>query len=231
MREKLQTLPLSELKEMAKSRGIKGISSLRKAEIIDLLCDEAEKNPDIKPAEIKREVKTETSRSQETPRSQEISRSQETPRSQEISRSQETPRSQDQPHAFERNQSRSQDYQENRNDSRGTDNRRPVSRGYDSKYTQNRTQTPQTHGNSSMNNRMSQNSAPSQNDGERFARADNRSDAIGLSSQDMAELDSGIEANGILEVMPDGFGFIRCENFFPVKMMCMWRLPRFAVLI
>ena len=31
----------------------------------------------------------------------------------------------------------------------------------------------------------------------------------------MAELDSGIEANGILEVMPDGFGFIRCENFLP----------------
>ena len=45
MREKLQTLPLSELKEMAKSRGIKGISSLRKAAIIDLLCDEAEKAP------------------------------------------------------------------------------------------------------------------------------------------------------------------------------------------
>ena len=62
--------------------------------------------------------------------------------------------------------------------------------------------------------------------------ADNRSDAIGLSSQDMAELDNGIEANGILEVMPDGFGFIRCGKFFfPVKMMCMWRLPRFAVLI
>ena len=202
MREKLQTLPLSELKEMAKSRGIKGISSLRKAEIIDLLCDEAEKNPEVKPAEIKREKA-------ETPRSQDM------PRSQETSRSQESYRSQDQSHAPERNQSRSQDYQENRNDSRGTDNRRPVSRGYDSKYTQNRTQTPQTHGNSSMNNRMSQNSAPSQNDGERFARADNRSEAIGLSSQDMAELDSGIEANGILEVMPDGFGFIRCENFLP----------------
>lgn len=30
-----------------------------------------------------------------------------------------------------------------------------------------------------------------------------------------AELDSGILANGILEVMPDGFGFIRCENFLP----------------
>lgn len=29
------------------------------------------------------------------------------------------------------------------------------------------------------------------------------------------ELDSGLLANGILEVMPDGFGFIRCENFLP----------------
>ena len=197
MREKLQTLPLSELKEMAKSRGIKGISSLRKAEIIDLLCAEAEKNPEVKPAEIKREEKAET------------------PRRQEASRSQEAYRPQDQSHAPERNQSRSQDYQENRNDSRGTDNRRPVSRGYDNKYTQNRTQSPKPHGNSGMNNSMSQNSTPSQSVGERFTRADNRSDSMGLSSQDMAELDSGIEANGILEVMPDGFGFIRCENFLP----------------
>lgn len=197
MREKLQTLPLSELKEMAKSRGIEGISSLRKAEIIDLLCAEAEKNPEVKPAEIKREEKAET------------------PRRQEASRSQEAYRPQDQSHAPERNQSRSQDYQENRNDSRGTDNRRPVSRGYDNKYTQNRTQSPKPHGNSGMNNSMSQNSTPSQSEGERFTRADNRSDSMGLSSQDMAELDSGIEANGILEVMPDGFGFIRCENFLP----------------
>lgn len=29
------------------------------------------------------------------------------------------------------------------------------------------------------------------------------------------ELDSGIAANGILEVMPDGYGFIRCENYLP----------------
>ena len=32
---------------------------------------------------------------------------------------------------------------------------------------------------------------------------------------DLSELDSGIEASGILEVMPDGFGFIRCENYMP----------------
>lgn len=28
-------------------------------------------------------------------------------------------------------------------------------------------------------------------------------------------LDSGITANGILEVMPDGYGFIRCANYLP----------------
>lgn len=31
----------------------------------------------------------------------------------------------------------------------------------------------------------------------------------------LEELDSGISAHGILEVMPDGFGFIRCENYLP----------------
>ena len=31
----------------------------------------------------------------------------------------------------------------------------------------------------------------------------------------LAQLDSGIEVGGILEVMPEGFGFIRSENFLP----------------
>ena len=42
MREKLQTLSLVQLKELAKSQGLK-ISGLRKAEIIDLLCELAER--------------------------------------------------------------------------------------------------------------------------------------------------------------------------------------------
>ena len=32
---------------------------------------------------------------------------------------------------------------------------------------------------------------------------------------DLSSLDSGNVANGILEVMPDGYGFIRCENYLP----------------
>ena len=32
---------------------------------------------------------------------------------------------------------------------------------------------------------------------------------------DTAQLDSGEKANGILEVLPDGYGFIRCANYLP----------------
>ena len=38
MHEQLNALPLSELKELAKEKGLKGISSLRKADLIQLIC-------------------------------------------------------------------------------------------------------------------------------------------------------------------------------------------------
>ena len=43
---------------------------------------------------------------------------------------------------------------------------------------------------------------------------------------DVEQLDSGKVANGILEVLPDGFGFIRCE-----RMIFMYLRPRSADLI
>ena len=43
MREKLATLPLSQLRELAKSQGIKYVSGLRKSELVDRLCEVAEK--------------------------------------------------------------------------------------------------------------------------------------------------------------------------------------------
>ena len=33
--------------------------------------------------------------------------------------------------------------------------------------------------------------------------------------QRAVQLDSGEKADGILEVLPDGYGFIRCENYLP----------------
>ena len=39
--------------------------------------------------------------------------------------------------------------------------------------------------------------------------------APNINPEELQTLDSGIPANGILEVMPDGFGFIRCANYLP----------------
>lgn len=122
MREKLQTLPLAELKEIAKSQGIKGISGMKKGDLVDLLCE--------KDKEIEEQKKT-------------------------VAR---PTRPQSQPQG-----------------SSNSNNNQPQSQG----------QRPY-------------NPAP-----------------VAEGPQDLPELDSGIEADGILEVMPDGFGFIRCENFLP----------------
>ena len=48
-------------------------------------------------------------------------------------------------------------------------------------------------------------------------RSREEKDASGKTEEEktIEELDSGISAHGILEVMPDGFGFIRCENYLP----------------
>ncbi len=42
-----------------------------------------------------------------------------------------------------------------------------------------------------------------------------RTDTAEEAPEQLAELDSGIEAHGILEVMQDGFGFIRSANYLP----------------
>ena len=47
MREKLQTLPLVQLRELAKAQGIKGVTTLKKAELIERLCEKTDdKTPD-----------------------------------------------------------------------------------------------------------------------------------------------------------------------------------------
>ncbi|MCD8280717.1 transcription termination factor Rho [Enterocloster citroniae] len=240
MREKLQTLPLAELKELARSRGIKGISSLRKAEIIELLCAEADKNPEIKPAEMKKKERRQPpaqesaltrsaepqsrqengqSRSADPQNRQESRQDNTSSRNTEFQDRQEnrSQESQETRNQESRNQeSRNQDSknQENRNqESRSQDPRRNMNRSYENnKYSSSKPQMSRQHTGGGQNQGSYQQNSES---GERSFRQDNRTDAAGMSNQDMAELDSGIEANGILEVMPDGFGFIRCENFLP----------------
>ena len=214
MREKLQTLPLAELKELAKSQGLKGISTLRKAEIIELLCRE---NEAAAQSEAVLQPDSGSSEGREAQNSREPQSSKENgePRDSEKSRDSGKPRD----GRPQRDSSRQTRFVRQPRTSYGQQNSRETSR--DSAESREPKESRE-----SRDNRESRESRESRETGDirdtretradvRESRPEPRSDTSGIAGQDMAELDSGIEANGILEVMPDGFGFIRCENFLP----------------
>ena len=57
MREKYESLPLVELKALAKARGLKGISTMRKPELIERMLEEDKKEAAEKEAAKPEEVK------------------------------------------------------------------------------------------------------------------------------------------------------------------------------
>lgn len=212
MREKLQTLPLAELKELAKSQGLKGISTLRKAEIIELLCRENEAAAQSE-AVLQPDSGSSEGREAQSSREPQSSKENGEPRDSEKSRDSGKPRD----GRPQRDSSRQTRFVRQPRTSYGQQNSREASR--DSAESREPKENRE-----SRDNRESRESRESRETGDirdtretradvRESRPEPRSDASGIAGQDMAELDSGIEANGILEVMPDGFGFIRCENF------------------
>lgn len=214
MREKLQTLPLAELKELAKSQGLKGISTLRKAEIIELLCRENEAAAQSE-AVLQPDSGSSEGREAQSSRESQSSKENGEPRDSEKSRDSGKPRD----GRPQRDSSRQTRFVRQPRTSYGQQNSREASR--DSAESREPKENRE-----SRDNRESRESRESRETGDirdtretradvRESRPEPRSDASGIAGQDMAELDSGIEANGILEVMPDGFGFIRCENFLP----------------
>ena len=214
MREKLQTLPLAELKELAKSQGLKGISTLRKAEIIELLCRENEVAAQSE-AVLQPDSGSSEGREAQSSREPQSSKENGEPRDSEKSRDSGKPRD----GRPQRDSSRQTRFVRQPRTSYGQQNSREASR--DSAESREPKENRE-----SRDNRESRESRESRETGDirdtretradvRESRPEPRSDASGIAGQDMAELDSGIEANGILEVMPDGFGFIRCENFLP----------------
>ena len=214
MREKLQTLPLAELKELAKSQGLKGISTLRKAEIIELLCRENEAAAQSE-AVLQPDSGSSEGREAQSSREPQSSKENGEPRDSEKSRDSGKPRD----GRPQRDSSCQTRFVRQPRTSYGQQNSREASR--DSAESREPKENRE-----SRDNRESRESRESRETGDirdtretradvRESRPEPRSDASGIAGQDMAELDSGIEANGILEVMPDGFGFIRCENFLP----------------
>ena len=207
MREKLQTLPLTQLRELAKAQGLKGVTTLKKAEIIDRLCEiaggkAADKDlagmdaagaegggvHNIIPSEplaAAEEKKTDEKPSETIDKEPRILKKNTREEKREEAPRRDTNRYRD--------DSRKRDYQPRGDYQQRSDNQ---SRG-----------DYQQRGESQSRGDYQQR-AENQTRGEYQSRNEE-------GKTDFQELDSGIEADGILEVMPDGFGFIRCENFLP----------------
>ena len=290
MREKYQSLALADLKEIAKSRGIKGTSGMKKADIIEAMValdEEAEGRPGTpvrteekgdaadkaaaapkksrsrsvsekplektapekrtaeKPSEVKSPAeKEEEAAPAETAGQARVQNVQQAaPQVQNATQAQSAAQSQavTQPQSASQSQqaNQSQTASQNRPAERGTD-RKPMRRN-----TQNENGSRRNYGNQEQrstrtiitnNNDNRQNTAGSQQgertyNGERSvpqnrsynteraesSQQDNPMPVQNVNDDDKfpSELDSGVAAHGILEVMPDGYGFIRCANYLP----------------
>ncbi len=151
-------------------------------------------------------------RNQDNSRSQDYTRNQDNGRSQDYSRNQDNGRSQD----YTRNQDngRSQDYSRNQDNGRSQDNRsQDYTRNQDNSRSQDNLRN-QDSGSGQDNGRNQDGTANSGGRGQDYAHGQDIR-PVDINQEEILDLDSGMEANGILEVMPDGFGFIRCENFLP----------------
>ena len=156
MREKLLSLPLAELREIARAKGIKNIAATRKSALVDKLVALAEEEQAQESAE---EYVPAAETKEATP-------------------------------AREKKENTSRENRPAKRSTRGSETReKEIHRKKESEE------------NSGQRGRES--------NPEGLVRPAN------MRSEEMAALDSGVPADGILEVMPEGFGFIRCENYLP----------------
>ena len=174
MRAKLESLNLATLKDLAKHRGLKGISTMKKSELITLMVETAESDEKAMHAPPQPSSKDHQQPQQPQPPQQPQMRRSE-PRSEAV---------EERDYAQRSFASRERSFQNpDRNNQQRDGNREQRFRrgGFD----QERSQTP------------------------------HRGDISSGPVRDHALLEDSYEADGILEVMQDGFGFIRCENFLP----------------
>ncbi|MDO4267533.1 MAG: transcription termination factor Rho [Eubacteriales bacterium] len=195
MREKLQTLPLVQLKELAKAQGIKGAGAMRKADLIDQLCRLAEQEEIIKTAVAPPQTRSAEARTDFHPDVRQESRQDARQETRQDIRPDARQEARAESRHEPRGDFRGEGRQEYKGDARGE--------GKGDYRSDARSDARDARADARSDYRM-----------ERTPRQSSRQTET-LTAQEVAELDSGIEANGILEVMPDGFGFIRCENFLP----------------
>lgn len=204
-REKYESLPLSTLKALAKSRNMKGISTLRKEALIERMLEEDQKENQKnmeEPAVLKEEKKTETVQEQ----NQEPQEKREDGMERQNRETSEngTARPYQRPRYVRREE-------------RSENGERQEYRPRAPRFNERRFQEPRNY---NQNNREEeQRQEPRQEAGQEMRqeplRQEARPETRQEPRQETSTLDSGQEACGILEVMPDGFGFIRSDNYMP----------------
>ena len=204
-REKYESLPLSTLKALAKSRNMKGISTLRKEALIERMLEEDQKENQKnmeEPAVLKEEKKTETVQDQ----NQEPQEKREDGMERQNRETSEngTARPYQRPRYVRREE-------------RSENGERQEYRPRAPRFNERRFQEPRNY---NQNNREEeQRQEPCQEAGQEMRqeplRQEERPETRQEPRQETSTLDSGQEACGILEVMPDGFGFIRSDNYMP----------------
>ena len=204
-REKYESLPLSTLKALAKSRNMKGISTLRKEALIERMLEEDQKENQKnmeEPAVLKEEKKTETVQDQ----NQEPQEKREDGMERQNRETSEngTARLYQRPRYVRREE-------------RSENGERQEYRPRAPRFNERRFQEPRNY---NQNNREEeQRQEPHQEAGQEMRqeplRQEARPETRQEPRQETSTLDSGQEACGILEVMPDGFGFIRSDNYMP----------------
>lgn len=204
-REKYESLPLSTLKALAKSRNMKGISTLQKEALIERMLEEDQKENQKnmeEPAVLKEEKKTETVQDQ----NQEPQEKREDGMERQNRETSEngTARPYQRPRYVRREE-------------RSENGERQEYRPRAPRFNERRFQEPRNY---NQNNREEeQRQEPRQEAGQEMRqeplRQEARPETRQEPRQETSTLDSGQEACGILEVMPDGFGFIRSDNYMP----------------
>lgn len=204
-REKYESLPLSTLKALAKSRNMKGISTLRKEALIERMLEEDQKENQKnmeEPAVLKEEKKTETVQDQ----------------NQEPQEKREDGMERQNRETSENGTARPyQRLRYVRREEHSENGERQEYRPRAPRFNERRFQEPRNY---NQNNREEeQRQEPRQEAGQEMRqeplRQEARPETRQEPRQETSTLDSGQEACGILEVMPDGFGFIRSDNYMP----------------
>ena len=178
MKEKYESLALADLKGIAKARGLKGTSSMKKAELIELMLAEDEKDKE------KAEEKSIQSKSISSAAREGAAKA---------NRREETGKAEGKPERGEKPLRTEKTGAERKSDRAGSERPERTAQA------ENRGERPGQERTEYKTDRPEGRVEEPRTDDERFP----------------AELDSGIAAHGILEVMPDGYGFIRCENYLP----------------